>query len=371
MNNRQIISSLGKIANQFDSKGLFSESDSLISIMKRLSQVEKPRVLLIEIEAGDKEAKGIWGIREEDLKELKSISDLDYIQVKSMTEEELAEKCAGYDYLMLNMDFLPSYPDKMEKLTKKFYNKKSIKSLRGINVDMTDADFFSPWECQKLGITLQTCPDAVTDSVAESTGSEILLHARMRHLAYQDEISGKNVECRKGINLRGKTAGVIGYGHIGKQVAKMLCGIGMNVLVHEVENAKIDNSSLEKIFKEACVISIHVPALRNNKDNTSNIDLIDSKLLNQCDECILINLATDIIVNTDDLISAIKSGKIIGYSYEPGRKVSEKLKKFPEVHVSPCSYDSDESRDNVKRIWINNMVSMINGKPDNVWIGSK
>ena len=369
MYKKHIISSLGKIANQFEAKGLFSESDSLVSIMKRLSQVEKPKVLLIEVEAGDKEAKGIWGIREEDLKELKSISDLDYIQVKSMTEEELADKCAGYDYLMLNMDFLPSYPDKMEKLTKKFYSKSGVKNLKGINVDMTDADFFSPWECQKLGITLQTCPDAVTDSVAESTVSEILLHARMRHLAYQDEISGKNVECRKGINLRGKTAGIIGYGHIGKQVAKMLRGIGMNVLVHDVKDAGMKN--LENIFKEACVISVHLPALQNNKENTSNINMIDSKLLNLCNECILINLATDIIVNTDDLISAIKSGKIIGYSYEPGRKVSEKLKKYPVVHVSPCSYDSDESRDNVKRIWINNMISLIKGKPENVWLGSK
>ena len=371
MDKKYIISSLGNIADQFDSRGMFGEADSLVLIMKRLSQVEKPRVLLIEVEAGDKESKGLWGIREEDLRELKSICDLDYVQVKSMTEEELADKCAGYDYLMLNMDFLPSYPDKMEKLTKKFYSKKSIKNLKGINVDMTDADFFSPWECQKLGITLQTCPDAVTDSVAESSVSEILLHARMRHLAYQDEISGKAVECRKGINLRGKTAGVIGYGHIGKQVAKMLRGIGMNVLVHEVENASVESSSLEKIFKEACVISVHAPALQNNKDNTSNIDLIDSKLLNLCNECILINLATDIIVNTDDLISAIESGKIIGYSYEPGRKVSDKLKKYPEVHVSPCSYDSDESRDNVKRIWINNMISMIKGKPNNVWVGSK
>ena len=79
MDKKYIISSLAKIADQFDDRGLFKESDYLVSIMKRISQVEKPKVLLIEVEAGDKEAKGLWGIKEEDLRDLKSICDLDYV----------------------------------------------------------------------------------------------------------------------------------------------------------------------------------------------------------------------------------------------------------------------------------------------------
>jgi lactate dehydrogenase-like 2-hydroxyacid dehydrogenase len=84
----------------------------------------------------------------------------------------------------------------------------------------------------------------------------------------------------------------------------------------------------------------------------------------------LINLATDIIVDTNDLIDAIKSDKIIGYSVEPGRAITDKLKKYPQVHISPCSYDSDESRKNVKSTWINNMITAIKGHPENVWAGS-
>ena len=85
----------------------------------------------------------------------------------------------------------------------------------------------------------------------------------------------------------------------------------------------------------------------------------------------MINLATDIIVDNDDLIQAIKSNKISGYSVEPGRKVTDKLKKYPQVHISPCSYDSPESRENVKKIWIENMVSALRNKPNNVWVGTK
>ena len=61
---------------------------------------------------------------------------------------------------------------------------------------MTDADFFSAEECKKRNIILQTCPDATTQSVAESTITEILLHSRQRHLAYNDQINKQDVECR-------------------------------------------------------------------------------------------------------------------------------------------------------------------------------
>ena len=265
------------------------------------------------------------------------------------------------------MDFLPAYPNKMEKLTEKFYTNPNIKNLKGINVDMTDADFFSPWECKRLGIVLQTCPDTSTTSVSESALCEIMLHAKKRHLAYKDEISGKDVECRKGINLRGENAGIIGYGNIGKAVGRMLRGVGMNIMSYDINNK--NEFTMRDIFEKCKVITIHVPALQK-EDNSSNIDLIDSKLLNLCNEAIIINLATDIIVNNDDMISALKSGKVIGYSVEPGRKTTDRLKKFDNVHISPCSYDSDETRLNVKKVWINNMISAIKGKPDNVWNGS-
>ena len=64
------------------------------------------------------------------------------------------------------------------------------------------------------------------------------------------------------------------------------------------------------MFKNADVISIHIPAIENNSTNKSNEGLIDKSLLNLCKGTILINLATDIIVDTSDLIDALKSNKI-------------------------------------------------------------
>ena len=126
---------------------------------------KKPNVLLIG-QSGM--IKDVWELKNSHLAPLKEIANVDLVLVDSMTETELAEKCLGYDYLMLNMDFLPSYPDKMDKLTSKFYNHPNIRGLKGINVDMTDADFFSPKLAKQKGILLQTSPNAVTRSVAES-----------------------------------------------------------------------------------------------------------------------------------------------------------------------------------------------------------
>lgn len=322
-------------------------------------KVKKPRVLLI---GKTSMMNDIWDIKSSDLVELKKIAEVDLVTVDSMSEEKLAEKCSGYDYLMLNMDFLPfPDPNKMDKLTEKFYNHPGIKDLKGINVDMTDADFFSPLLAKKKNIIIQDTPNAVTRSVAESALCEIMLHAKKRHIAYSDDQM-----CSKTLDLYGKTAGIIGRGNIGQALGKILSGMGMNVLFNDVKLSKSENVPIETIFKTADVISIHIPAHVPHTDK-SNIGFIDSRLLNLCKGTILINLATDIIVDSDSIISALNSNKVIGYSVEPGRKVTEKLNKFKQVHISPCSFDSEESRKNVKRIWIQNMITMLSGNPQNIW----
>ena len=322
-------------------------------------RIKQPKILLI---GKTSMMNDIWQIKSSELSEIKKMATVDYVVVDSMTEEKLAEKCEGYDYLMLNMDFLPfPDPNKMDKLTEKFYNHPGIKNLKGINVDMTDGDFFSPQLARQKGIFLQTSPNAVTRSVAEAALCEIMLHAKQRHISY---VNDEN--CNKALDVYGKTAGIIGQGNIGKALGKMLTGMGMNVLFNDIKFGKSQNTPIEKIFREADVISIHIPAILPNTDKT-NIGFVDSKLLNLCKGTILVNLATDIIVDSDSIISALNAGKIVGYSVEPGRKVTEKLRKFKQVHISPCSFDSDESRANVKRIWIENMITTLRGAPQNIW----
>jgi phosphoglycerate dehydrogenase-like enzyme len=325
----------------------------------------KPNVLIVSI-------PDVWDMNAQDLKPLKAVANVEWLQTKNLSQEKLAEKCRGYQHLMLNVDALASDPSQMERLDQRFYNHPGIHGLISLNQDMTDCDYFNPHMAIKKGLLLQDCPNTTTQSVAESTICEILLHTRKRHAAYTEEKNGGTAECHTGINLKGKTVGIIGYGNIGKAVATMLRGFGMNVLVNDTDltvEAKI--TPLPELFKKSDVISVHIPTVE--KTGESNVNLIGSDLLNLCKGAVLINLATDVIVDPAAAAAALRSKKLIGYSTqsdysgEYGKKYLKKFKGIDEFHLSPCSFDSPESQKNIKRVWIQNTVSVINGTPENVW----
>ena len=337
--------------------------------------VKKPKVLLIH-------SPQIWGITDNDLKILKTVCELNHITPKNMSQEKLAELCKDTDHLMLNIDCIESTSNKMERLDEKFYSNKNTQSLKSLNVDMSDLDYFNPVVAKKYckKLIFQSVPNnygnsAVANNVSESAICEILLHAKNRHMAYKDVENDKIIECRSGFILKQSVAGVIGYGTIGKLVTKKLEGLGMKVLVNDIKDIDRENVSLERIFNEAKVISVHISTVLPN--GKSNVNFINSKLLNLCKGTILINLATDVIVNSHDVCDAINNKKIIGYSCEENYgspKFAEKyylpcLKKQNEFHLSPCSsgFGSDEVSLQMKSGWIQNTVSMIKGTPENIW----
>lgn len=332
--------------------------------MTEVLNIKKPKVLIVSIEK-------VWNITENDLAPLKAIADVGWFQTKNLSQEELAERCRGYDHLMLNVDALESIPSKMERIDEKFYNHEGTSGLKSLNQDMTDSDYFSPMIGTKRGLLIQDCPNTATQSVAESTVCEILMHTRKRHLAYMDEMKNKKVECRTGLNLKGKTVGIVGYGSIGSRVGNILTGFGMNVLAHDIKRINIQNTPIEKLFSLSDVISIHTPTIR--QDGGSNIGLIDSRLINLCDDAVLVNLATDVVVDPSAAANGLRSGKLSAYSTqsdysgEYGKKYLKHFKGIDGFHLSPCSFDSPESRENIKRVWIQNTISMIQGNPINLW----
>ena len=324
----------------------------------------KPKVLIVTLD-------NIWNFTSEELEPLEKMADVKWIQTKNLSQEKLAELCINYQHLMINVDVLKSDPSKMERLDEKFYNHQNVKSLISLNQDMTDCDYFNPHMGLKNNLLIQDCPDTTTESVAESTICEILLHTRGRHLAYIDEMKKEDVQCRTGINLKGKTAGIIGYGNIGSTVANILQGFGMNILVYDIVNVHHEITPIEKVFEKSDVITVHIPTLL--RSGKSNKNFIDSNLINLCKGSILINLSTDVIVNPVAAAAALKSKKLIGYSTQKNyseifaEKYISRFKGIDQFHLSPCSFDSKESRENIKKTWINNTITMIQGNPKNVW----
>lgn len=121
--------------------------------------------------------------------------------------------------------------------------------------------------------------------------------------------SGKwNREANRGIELYGKTVGIIGYGNNGSAFTQILERFGVNILAYDKYlKSHPYQSSMETIYKEADILSLHIPLTKETTYLVNN-DFINSFQK----DFYLLNTARGKCVNTKELVSALKSGKVKG-----------------------------------------------------------
>ena len=191
-----------------------------------------------------------------------------------------------------------------------FLNKaKNLKFIARVGSGLENIDVEA---AKKLGIAVMAAPEGNSPAVGE--------HALGMLLSLFNKIPTADVEVRKGIwereanrgeALDGKTIGIIGYGHTGKQFAKRLSGFDVKVLCHDIlpncgdEFAR--QVSLKTLQQEATVVSLHLP-LNDTTFHYVNQGFI-SKMKNPF---WLINTARGNQVVTPDLVEGLKSGVIKG-----------------------------------------------------------
>lgn len=318
--------------------------------------MSKPKTLIVTI-------SGMIG--ENDLISLRKRSDVEYFETSTISESELADKCAGYSYLMLNMDVVPKTGDL--KLTEAFYSHPNVRNLKTIAVDMTGMDYFSPKAAASAGVRLQNIPHYSSQSVAESILSEVLLHSRQRHLAYVDEIKQQEVVARKGINLVGRTAGIVGYGSIGSTVARLLSRLDMKVVVwNRSPKPGVNFVSLEELFSKSDVICVTMKTVTEGVG--ANTKIIGANLLELCNGTIIVNLANESLVDSSAMKDALSKGKVSAYSVEASTDTRNKLGSHPNIHIAPHNaWNSDESMQTLRDVWVANVISVIEGNPQNVY----
>lgn len=313
----------------------------------------KPKVLVVSI-------PGM--IEKKDLQPISDVAEMKLVISDPMSEQKLAQMCSGFDHLMLNMDAVEKKGN--FKLTKSFYSNPDAADLQSICVDMTGLDYFSPHEASAAGVQLSQVEDYSTRSVAETILCEVLLHSRNRHLAYMDMVEGEDAETRKGTNLLNKRAGIVGFGNIGSEVAHLLRGVGMDVVGwNHVPKPGLEITPLKTLFSECDVICISMKTVSEGEGK--NLGMINGDLLGRCRGAIIVNLANGTLVDNAAMSSAIRSGKVIGYSVQNAdlKDNPSDLKKLSAhrcVHIcANDAWDSDESRAILKERWVGNMLEMI------------
>ena len=191
----------------------------------------------------------------------------------------------------------------------------------GVGMDNIDVEY-----AKSKGINVINTPAASSKSVAELVFSHLFgcvrfLHESNRSMPLEGDTKFKELKksYAGGTELSGKTLGIIGFGRIGQEVAKIAIGVGMKVIFYdkfnEQANIKLDffdgqylsfklkSSTFDELLNNSDFITVHIPA--------SNEYIIDSDQIAKMKNGVgLFNLSRGGIINEEELIKNIESGKI-------------------------------------------------------------
>ncbi len=246
---------------------------------------------------------------------LRATEGIELIAPGKMTREQTIEMLPKAHAMIVRSDTKPD-PDMLAHAP----NLKVIVRA-GVGVDNIDLN-----ECTRLGVVVMNAPDGNTISTAEHAFA--LMLSLTRHIPQADASMRAGRWDRKkfmGMELRGKTLGIIGFGRVGRALAERATCFGMKEVAYDPfvpeDVARHLGLSIvaavDELFKQADVISLH--AIVN--DQTREI-INAANIAKMKDGVLIINAARGQLINNADLAAAIKSGKVGGaaldvYDVEP------------------------------------------------------
>lgn len=217
------------------------------------------------------------------------------------SKEEVEQKIHNFDGIIIRSRF---------KIDKTFIDKATnLKFIARVGAGLESIDINY---AKSKNIHLIAAPEGNRNAVGEHALGMILTLFNNLKIADLEIRDGKWLrEDNRGIELEGKTIGIIGYGNMGKAFAKKLRGFDVNVICYDIkdnvgdENAK--QVSLNELFDKTEVLSLHTP------HTTLTNKMIDTKFINQFKKSFyIINTARGTAIVTNDLVEALKNNKILG-----------------------------------------------------------
>lgn len=231
------------------------------------------------------------------------LNDLGFINEEDYTssKEEVEAKIHLYDGFIIRSRF---------SIDKHFLDKaKNLKFIGrvGAGLESIDCDY-----ARTKNIELIAAPEGNRNAVGEHSLAMLLSLFNKLNKADKEVRNGKWLrEENRGIELDGKTVGLIGYGNMGKSFAKKLRGFDVKVLCYDLKNNVGDENctqvSLKELQEKSDILSLHTPQTDLTK-NMINANFINSFKKNFW----LINTARGSAVVTKDLVASLQSGKVLG-----------------------------------------------------------
>lgn len=288
------------------------------------------------------------------------------LEDRVLTKEELCQNIKDKDAVLCQLT------DTIDKEVIKAGNKLKVISNYAVgfnNIDITEAT--------NNHIPVCTTPGILTDATADLTWALIL--AITRRVVESDKYTrsghfrGASPNLFLGVDLSGKTLGIVGMGRIGQAVAKRALGFNMKIIYtarSEKNNVEGEFVSLDQLLQQADIISLHTPLTDETKY------LIDSAALNKMKKtAYLINTTRGPVVNENALLEALKNKSIAGagldvYEHEP--KLTPGLELLDNVVLLPhIGSATIETRTKMAIIAAENAVAIVQGKKPHAIVNSE
>lgn len=265
------------------------------------------------------------------------------VDTQKISQEELPERIGDYDVLIVRS------ATKVNKAVIDGSKKLKIIARGGVGLDNVDVEY-----AQNNGIQVFNTPQASSRAVAELAVAHMFTLARMLHRSNREMANGGDFkklkkEFESGVQLRGRTLGIVGFGRIGQELAKIALGLGMRVRAHdpyvaEAEigmhlsesqdlrlSTKVATEALDSVLRESDIISFHIPSIGKPLIGSAEMDLLKPG-------AVLINTARGGVIDETALLQALDSGKVGGAGldvFENEPTPMEALLKHPKVSCSP------------------------------------
>lgn len=300
-------------------------------------------------------------INEKGIDKLKDVADV--VVDTNITPEDLLKTIHEYEAIVIRS---------RTKITGEVIeNADNLKIIAraGVGVDNVDVD-----AATKKGIMVVNAPESTSITVAEHTMGIILSMARKISIA-DKSVKDNKWDKKKfmGVELRGKTLGVIGMGRIGSQVVSRCKAFKMDAMVYDpylpddvAKKMGVKLTDLDTVLINADVITIHVPLTNETKHLLSTEQFEIMK-----DSSFIVNCARGGIIDEEALYHALKNNEIGGagldvYEIEPPK--DSKLLELDNIVLTPhIAASTKEAQRDAAIIVANEIIDLFNGiTPNNV-----
>lgn len=237
-----------------------------------------------------------------ELKEGLGLLGFKCVDLSSVSEEKINSTISEYEGVVVRSRF-PLDRDFLCKAKKLEFIARSGAGLENIDIAY----------CKENKIELFNAPEGNRNAVAEHALGMLLSLFNKLCQGNAEIRQGKwNRELNRGVELEGKTVGIIGFGNTGSAFAKKLRGFDVRILAYDKYRMGFGDSTvkevgMEEVFEKADVVSLHIP------QSSETISLVDSEFISSFRKSFyLLNLSRGRIVNSEALVKGLDENKILG-----------------------------------------------------------